>query len=346
MITLEKIKINKRVVIYLLLFCFISCAGQIDTPTSQGEETQLTLILNTGNYITRAGETDDTAINSLHVVIFEKESGNYQYKYLTTASRGENANQYNVRLYTTENSLKLLLIGDISNTATLIDGAPTEDEIREDLVLNFYGEETAHLPMYGEIVYENGISAEGVPNGEISMLRSVAGVDISIKNELAGTFVLKSIQAYRANNRIQVIPDPSAIASDEWKVTNPFIPLDAESVITTSLVNAEEVTEASPVRIYLPESEAPADVTADATCLIIGGIYTGSGHTGNTTVTYYRVDFKGESQPTGQILRNHLYKIKITGVDGPGTTHPDDADEQNIQTIIYDWGDSKHEVEL
>ncbi|MCD8260251.1 MAG: Mfa1 fimbrilin C-terminal domain-containing protein [Bacteroides sp.] len=188
------------------------------------------------------------------------------------------------------------------------------------------------IPMFGEKEISVGISEETQPDlGTVTLIRSLAAV--TVKNT-ATDFTLTSIQGYRANNKIRIIPEGLV----DNKVSAPTIPEGSEAIITSERIYEDLGTDKLE-GLYLPESKSEDDASK-ATCLIIGGKY---GQ--DPEETYYRVDF-GKDKPFGQLLRNHRYNIKITTVTGPGTTHPDDAVEVNIEYTIDDWSKSDHNIEL
>jgi len=340
----------KRILLYLYMVLPLLLNGCSDRNDPYepltGENTQISFSLKVENMHTRSGEDLSEIIDHLEVLVFEDT---YGYTYRTTAEKGEQGNQYSIRLRPGDVDVTLLMIANHTDFQELEIGDSTGD-IQEALLHPFPAEGLNLIPMYGEVSISGGINSE-TTIGEITLLRSVAAVEVSVSSEqgVREKFLLQTIQGYRVNNQIQVIP--SVVDTSTWKVSNPSVPFVSESIITTSFIDAEDATEATPARMYLPEAEAPANVQSEATCLIVGGIYRGS-NPSNTEVTYYRIDIRGESlltgqvQPTGQILRNNLYRIKITDVTGPGTTHPEEADGQSIVTTISDWGDSEHPLEL
>ncbi|MCD8042578.1 MAG: hypothetical protein LUH10_05890 [Tannerellaceae bacterium] len=344
----------KKGILYLSLLLLLSACSdhqEGESPMNTGEKTEIVFIPENVQLATRAGGEDiSELINNLEILAFEElEEGSFTYTYRSAATNTDpESNKYTVTLRLSEVAVKLLLIANHTNFENIVFGCPIE-EVAEHLLPSFTPQGITSIPMYGEISFPDGLTIEETGKEKnIPLLRSVAAVEISLGSSLTDNkFLLKSAQAYRANNLIQVIPNSSVFVQEsnqKSKVTGPSVPQAARNTITTQMVTASDEPVQKLDRFYLPESEAQA--TAEATCLIIGGIYCGDNPT-NTEITYYRIDFKDENQqPNGQILRNYLYSIEITNVTGPGTTHPDDADEQNIQTIIYDWGDSEHKVEL
>lgn len=327
----------------LSLLCgLVACSDTEEPDVFPEKEVTISLLLHTGNYVTRAG-TDPSAIRTVSVIILEeKETETYEYQYLATPARNEENDRYEIKLYPTDNTVKLLVISNMEDITSSLGSSTRESEIIEALLVSFDNGTLEELPMYGEKEYENGIAEEATAIEEIMMLRALAAVEVSLAqslNEEQEIFLLKSIQAYRANDRIQVIPNPSALDETEWKVTIPSVPQTAGSTITTPSISAGNSTVESLGPVYLPESETQTNITSEATCLIIGGVYKGNGYESSTKTTYYRIDFKNAQGATGQILRNHLYSIEITDVTGPGTTHPEEADSQDIEITITGWSD-------
>ncbi|MCD8193925.1 MAG: fimbrial protein [Tannerellaceae bacterium] len=340
----------KRGILYLLLLIFTAgCSDHTDDEKPVGgDQVRLILVPERIQLATRAGDEDiEKYIEDLTVLVFEEIEGSFIYTYRSIAEETATSGKYNVTLRLSDVAVKLLLIANHTDFADIQYGCSVE-EATESLIQPFTNAGINSIPMYGEFDLPDGLTSYEVEiEEEIPLLRSVAAVEVSLKGELhaAGTFILKSIEAYRANNQIQVIPHTSVFDREEVKVTAASIPETAENNITTFSISAGDATVKSLGRLYLPESEAPAqeNITSEATCLIIGGIYRGE-DLSNDEITYYRIDFKRNI--TGQILRNYLYSIEITEVTRPGTTHPEEADGSAIKTVFTDWSESDHPITL
>ncbi len=348
----------KRGILYLLLLIVTAgCSEHTDDiiPVVPADQVRLVFSPESVRMATRAEADEPADINNLEVLAFEKiKDDTFTYTYRTTAEVAGSEGKYKVTLRLSDVPVKLLLIANHTDFEKIAFGCKIA-EATDSLWIPFTPAGIEQIPMYGEIDFEKGITSSDADRVQIKedipLLRSVAMVDISIGNDLGSKdiFILKSIQAYRANNRIQLIPDESALAQreegKEWKVVAPSVLEGTENIITTP---SEKVLEP----IFLPESEERKGdaVTTEATCLIVGGIYQGSGYETNTNISYYRIDFKSkdenDNEITGQILRNHKYNIVITDVNGPGTTHPEEADGSNLQTTVIGWSNGGGDIIL
>ncbi|MCC8095826.1 MAG: hypothetical protein LIP05_11005 [Tannerellaceae bacterium] len=333
----------KQGIIYILLLILAAgCSAHTDDeqPVDRGDQVQLILVPERIQLATRAGDDDiEERIDNLTVLVFEEIAGSFIYTYRSIAEETTVSGKYNVTLRLSDVAVKLLLIANYTDFEEILYGCPIA-EATSILLQPFTNAGITSIPMVGELDFPDGLTSYEVRIEEdIPLLRSVAAVAVSLRDELHtdSTFLLKSVQAYRANSQIQVIPDNW----EDGKVTTSSVPETAENNVTTLSVSAGDATVQSLGRLYLPESGAPAqeDITSEATCLIVGGVYRGD-DSSNEEITYYRIDFRKEDQNiTGQILRNHLYSIEITDVTGPGTIHPEEADSQDIEITITGWSD-------
>ncbi|MCD8166701.1 MAG: fimbrial protein [Bacteroides sp.] len=309
-------------------------------PAPSGQVT-VSFSVDTQTIVSRADniEVYENAINSLDILVFEEEEEEEEkefiLKYQTTAEIVNNSTYtYTVDLYPATCPVKLYLLANINMEEFSHHLGNTENEIKkEKFILDYPVTEEMDkgaIPMFGEIKISEGLSEDTPLTLEtVTLVRSLAAVTVE---NTATDFTLTSIQGYRANNKIRIIPEELV----DNKVSAPTIPEGSEAIITSERVEAsQEVANG----LYLPESKS-ATTTSEATCLIIGGKYDGS-----PVETYYRVDFR-QGETFGQLLRNHRYNIKIKNVTGPGTTHPDDAVEVNIEYTIDDWSESDHNIEL
>lgn len=171
-------------------------------------------------------------------------------------------------------------------------------------------------------------------------------------------FKLTKVYVYRYNTKYQIPGSQSTFAEENGAspkmISSPIIPTgSALANVNDPLVYEVKDNDGKVVRsIYIPESRKPSDGNASelrdkATCLVIGGIYTGKvGNivkTDNTKESYYRVDFLegGQSLESKEelkymdILRNHRYRINITKVGGPGYDTPQEALKHNDYSIFY-----------
>ncbi|MCD8194296.1 MAG: Mfa1 fimbrilin C-terminal domain-containing protein [Tannerellaceae bacterium] len=323
-------------------FAFTECTDDPDVRRIiNPDETCISVTLQHASFTTRSGEDIENTIGTLHVLTFEKNTQTGSYHYLRRKEMDEQGeNKFEANLLPTENAVKLLFIANFSDfsSITLND---TEEQVRTSLTKAFTDQPAENLPMFSELEYPDGLLSGEIVEEQLTLLRSMAKVSVALsedRNDWNSLFELVSIQAYRAGNQLQIIPNAGAMHATELKVTETSIPEATAFNLTTP-----SLTEAGTTPVYLPESAPWGDnEITDVTCLIIGGIYKEG--ISNPKVTYYRIDFNGkdenEAELFGYILRNHHYKITIDDVDGPGTTHPEEAGESgsaNLSVTVTDW---------
>lgn len=279
---------------------------------------------------TRSQTEDEAKIREIMILVFK----NNQFQYISEGqitSSTVSSTVFTVSLNASSDALTLYLIAnanDIVNSSGILVN-DTKANAKEKLNMTFTNAGISYpFPMFGE--YEaSSISSNGNNNiTGIKMLRSIARADVIVANSVTN-FEFASIQLFRANSGIQIIPN----AMTNTAVTSPSIPTSATANVgTTSLAVTGNRSEA---QFYFPESEAPpeSNQTSSATCIIIGGKYNGS-----STTTYYRMDFDPgiTGHPFGQILRNHKYVFNIqnVGVEGAGT--PEDAANSQSSGVVVE----------
>lgn len=173
------------------------------------------------------------------------------------------------------------------------------------------------LPMSGEVNKPSGNNFAA-----IELQRIVARVDV--ENASVSNFELVSAQVWNARGEAFIIDNG--------------VPPTAGSAVKYKGNVRNAVGNRIQTGLYFFENLVPYPVQNDyqTTCLMIAGRYGGS-----PGVTYYRVNIheQGVSQ---DLERNHLYKIKITDVKGPGEEDIDDAynkNEADIEYTVNDWED-------
>lgn len=291
---------------------------------------------------TRNQTSDETRISDIHVVV--SVDGIYESIETGTIKEStESSTTFEVPLKTTKKSVRLFII---ANTGNLLTGLQPsligagESTIRELIVQDITTTGiTGDLPMYAEHFLPNGLNLNNMSFiGGIQMLRAVSRVDVLLDSGV-DNFQLTSVQAFRVNNKIQIIPD-NLVAVSYPLVDAPSVP---SSIGKVDLDEMDVTNNVFLSRLYLPESMGTGieNITnQDITRLVIGGKYT---YGGVTKAGYYRVDIISDGT-VGELLRNHRYVIKIDKVSGEGATAPDIAANSissNITTSIEKWEDNQ-----
>lgn len=291
--------------------------------------------------------TNETEIAEVKVLIFEWLEDEYYFNHAVSAVKNQESPeqvQFKIPLLTTNKKLKLILLAnanDVFENATIEYGY-SEAQVRKQLNKTFSAIGLSNnLPMYGETIFPNGVNATETYTISVSMLRAIARIDV-VKDlkEGATEFILDELYAFRANNKIQLIPD--ALSSNTPpKVSEPSIPENI-AALSEAIALIEDDSEAI-TQLYLPESEAATtsnEQLFEATTLVVGGRLGGS----ENPISYYRIDFNSgiEGHPFGQILRNHRYIFKIKDVSAGGWSTPSEAANNLSGSITIDvetWED-------
>lgn len=278
----------------------------------------------------------ETNITEIQILVFEEGLYKYRIPGLSITNTGTTAS-FNARLLASDKVLDLYIVANA--TASVLADEPrlnaTEGEVVAELQALFpiTGIFPA-LPMTGHYTLASGLQANQLEKIEgVGMLRAIARADVLVGN--VPEFELISIQAYRANNRIQLIPSQGM-----QTVTTPNVPTDSRMDVNTVVVGVSG--NQAMAELYLPESASPPESAqvSGATCIVIGGKYDGSDE-----VTYYRIDFDPDNiqGSFGQILRNHRYIFTIRSVAGPGWSSADEAANNRSSQInleIKAWDES------
>ncbi len=169
------------------------------------------------------------------------------------------------------------------------------------------------LPMWGETGTEVLVNS-GTSAMTLSLLRSLARVDVQVNPTMLGTFKMTSVSVYNTNANGRIAPLASNYNIGQKKVTAPSTPSPLLTNSTPLVYSVANLIK-SEQEIYLFEKPATAAANASATSLIIGGKYDGS-----STETYYKLEFLSAVSPFAPlpILRNHKYVFNIKEVRGEG----------------------------
>lgn len=296
--------------------------------------------------------SNESQINEVQAMVFidNGDGGGYKYNYSvegTSLTKPDTlSTTFDLEIYTEERPVKIFIFANsndiISNNTPIV--GETEDEVKQKLIkpvtsINI----TGNFPMWGEYLLPSGISSTlNNTITQLKVLRSIARIDVST-TKTPSDFTMTSIQAFRVNSQIQIAPNNY---TGSLLVSDPSIPTGSSTTIKTTPITV--IGNSSESQLYLPESEAPtsANQVSQATCIIVGGRFKGSG-----IVTYYRIDIEPNivGYPSGQILRNHHYTLSIVNVAAPGWPTPEEAAENistNIEVGVQDWTDANINVGL
>lgn len=314
----------KRLLILLALCvagtsCSRQRAGIGETGAPEGKVSVRLLVRTPASAIpvTKTTAVDyENRISEIQILVFE--SGTYQYRVpgVSISSEGTTTG-FSALLTASAGPVRLHIVANA--TAAIEAGEPQpgepEAQVRARIGEAFTGTSLpGGIPMFG--VYDlASLDPEQITTVTgVQMLRSVARVDVQ-GTDVAGYFTMESIQLFRVNDLMQVIP-----TADGIPVTAPSIPAQSSATLNTQPVAV--TGNVSAAQVYLPESSAPAaaDRVSEATCIVVGG------RLDSGAVTYYRIDFYADDQPLlGQVLRNYRYEFDIRSVSGDGWPTPGEA---------------------
>jgi hypothetical protein len=228
-----------------------------------------------------------------------------------------------------------------------------------------------YIPMWGYLTDLDIAETSTVQVPDIPLTRSIARVDVSVGeaggtgDAVRGKFEIKHVYLYNYNRAGSLAPATSTAGDNvdgyngaQWNsAPNPPYEKKAFAPHLPSLVNlkvngpleyivAPANKHAFAREIYAFEAAAGDPVTTDNldwkdnTCLVIGGKYDGGSE------TFYRVEFRSGTDPGPYtylaLLRNHLYNVVITEVNGHGYPRKEDAYNNlpsNIVVEITEWND-------
>lgn len=235
------------------------------------------------------------------------------------------------------------LTGDLETNGDLEAGATTYAEAREKLVLENPEElgtnlSSNGLPMWGYLADQTIADQTYTNLGTVKLLRAVASADITVA---APNFTLgKGHVVFGADKGYLPFTPANIDATDN--VTNPEIPT---GMVATTDWSYTGTTSTSPQAIdnqfYMYENDAPA-VTGTgrrSTKVVLEGVYTGPGGSGNTT--FYPLSFKDPASNNKlQVKRNWKYVLIVTKVNGDGYPTLEtakDGEDLNMEYQVIPW---------
>ncbi len=283
---------------------------------------------------TRNSLPNERVVEDITILVLEKSGENFLYSYQvkgqSLTSGSENIFYFNARLVATESPVKLLLLANAAQDIAGVSVHTREQDIKAILTRDYPEVSTGMsgiLPMSAELSFPSGITVD--QQASVQLTRGVARVDVY--NGVPADFILTSVQIFRAHQQISLFP------GETGDITTPTLPSGSLPLVDTEAVATGNV---ATTPVYLPESAIVTDRQAqvrEATCVVIGGIYKG-----DSTPSYYRMDFVPEGNPGlfGQVLRNHKYVFTIQGVRGRGWETPEEASRNTstqMEAEIKEW---------
>lgn len=376
----------KTMAALLVVACLLAgCVrDELETEPEPSADGAVTVTLNVptphtmGTYAMNAKQECD--IVTVDVLVFHPD-GTFLYREMGTGvSDGvaDNKKYFSVKIKKTHdpNNVSAFVYANVRSAIDaalegdrkwIIPGITTKEDVIEKLVFDLPTDQTAaaeggkwlvlpgrytRFPMWGKTANID-LTAASVSIPEVTMLRSVAKIDVGLAFPTSGTqaeqdvpaglsnFHLEEFYLYNAYNKLQVAPTASNL--NGTAVTAPSVPAGAaifgsdDKPITYARrsYNADGY-KSFMSEIYLSEHEAGADDDRpNNPCIVVGGRFgtLAQAQAKSVPVTYYRIDMVKSTLTDGVItaqeylalLRNHRYKINITAVHERGYDTPREA---------------------
>ncbi len=326
-----------------------------------GEETPVKVILNiSGENIPSSRAMDgnkENEVREIDVLAFRDDgNGNQSFEYYrqgTNISNGGSGTQYNavfdVELVAGTNYDLVFVANAHAVVGGLIDNGSITPGVGKTTALGLLrfadpgpwdteGDSYTPFPMLGE----SGVIrvTEQMTVSGVEMVRMTAAVDVRVETP---DFTQRNIYLCNYNTAgriaplwdaqghiVQAIPSVPNLPANPGKQTGSYLTYPASGVNPFNR------------RIYTFESAAASDASeisrSQAVCLVLEGEFAGQNY-------FYRVDFCDASGNYMPLLRNFLYEVTVTAVEGPGYGSVMEAMASytvpsNLRTrmLVYDLG--------
>lgn len=305
-------------------------------------------------------ESNENQVNSIEILLFDT-NGNYTYQPIYSNTINTDPGNSRIKTFTVKvpkGTYNMVILANarlaVSNNLSSFSKGDSKASVLNKLlfantgkwIANIAAEGYRLIPMFGEIPSIT-INSSTSFNTSINMVRMISKIDVALTHANAtNNFKLEDIRLYNYNDKGYIVPIAANWNQAQSIVTEASIPASSNRTLGPLLYSGTEITTtdiSSIGEIYTFESSKgiPSSL-ANATCLVIGGKYTG-----DSQPTYYRIDFAQTSSSNTtylSLLRNHHYKVNITEISGPGQPTPTDAFNSrpvNIKAEIIEWNDAQ-----
>jgi hypothetical protein len=320
-----------------------SCNTDEGYPALRGGEAEIEMTFT--RPATYAPGDNDEKINTLDLLVFQRQANGsagdavfVEKRY----ARPQTGNKYRSTIRIGDHLDIYFAVNVRSLLDGLVAGTTTYTQAREKLVLINPADlaenlSTNGLPMWGYL-HDQRIADQAYTNlGTIKLLRSVASVDITVS---ATNFTLEKGHVVFSADKGYLPFSHDNIDDATYNVVSPEIPsgmkADVDLVFSglTSTPPAQEIKN----EFYMYENDAPLVAERRSTKVILEGVYTGSGGSGNTT--FYPLAFRDAENQKLQIKRNWKYVLLVTKVNGDGYPSLEDAkdgEDLNMGYEVIEW---------
>lgn len=305
-------------------------------------------------------ESDENQLNSIEILLFDT-NGDYTYQPIYSNTINTDPGNSRIKTFTVrvpEGTYNMVILANarlaVSNNLSSFSEGDLKASILEKLIFTNTGKWIANpvaegyrlIPMFGEIPSIT-IDASTSFNTPVNMVRMISKIDVALTHTNAtNNFKLEDIRLYNYNDKGYIAPTGANWNQSQSIVTEASVPPSSNLTLGPLVYSGTAITTtdiSSIGEIYTFEAiKANTASFSNATCLVIGGIYTG-----DSQPTYYRIDFAQTASSTTtylSLLRNHHYKVNVTQISGPGQPTPTDAFNSrpvNIKAEIVEWNDAQ-----
>lgn len=305
-------------------------------------------------------ESDENQVNSIEILLF-KANGTYTYQPIYSNVINTDPGDSKIKTFSVkvpEGTYNMVILANarqaVANAVSSFTQGDSKASVLEKLFITNAGKWNTstgsggyiRIPMFGEIPSIT-INTSTSFNTPVNLVRMISKIDVALTNANAtNNFKLQSVRLYNYNNRGYIAPVAANWNQAQSTVTAASVPATATLTQGPLLYDGTSITTtdiSSIGEIYTFEAiKANTASMANATCLVIGGTYTG-----DSQPSYYRVDFAQTVSSTTTylpLLRNHHYKVNVTQISGPGQPTPTDAFNSrpvNIKAEIVEWNDAQ-----
>lgn len=346
------------IVCMVILLSMASCSTSDDGGESTRHEVELTFSLKVEQSVSsivsmRSSSYTDSSIRCIDLLVFD-ETGKFMQRIAVNGIEGsESSPTFTVRLPASSASRTIHVIANGRNQENVdvinfndISLGMTEDAMALSLKivssLSAYTSPELPLVMWGKKVLSSGI-ALGTETGTIHLIRQVAAMRVECatgtSNNGINDFTLKGFSLQQSAAQGKVIPNdhsssdvvPTFVSVPSTMSYIDYINPNGSGVWYTTTTSTPNAT----TDAYLYERSNVLDNTGLS--VIVHGAYSG-------TDGYYKVWLSKDGVVVNPI-RNHLYKIQIIRVSGPGYPTLQEALTANYSAnISVDITDSNGDI--
>lgn len=339
------------ILILFLLLSVTHCSNEAEEDNS-GEEKVVSIILNLSeNASDRKSKAmtdeDENKINTIDILAFVNNGGNYEYKYRTKGTdfvyQSATTGMFKAMLKT-GNQAFVIIVNATQEVNNAISSTSQNDGI--DVVLSkitvqntgkWDTDTPKAIPMYSKILADISGTTASIGSAETYLVRMLARIDII---NTAQIFELTDAFLFKPMDKGSVTYSDQNWDASNLKVKKPEVPVNATQIQVSLEYDASNEIMRT---IYTFESPAIKEPTT-ATAVVVGGYYDYPNNTSKKT--YYRIDIPPTEAGffNGDIVRNYLYKINIDNVSEEGARNKETAYNEinaKLEATISAWNNAK-----